>query len=173
MKNCFAGRLGGFTLIELLVVVLILGILAAIALPQYRVAVAKTRAVQLVTLVRSVKDAQERYYMANGEYSRDFDALDVQLPAGGEIRGQTLYYDEKGFAVAMLTDADSNAVHGTLLGAERLTWWMKLAHFPASPYGEVLCYSYGSKVAVQACASLGGTAPRTGCTGSCKIYKIQ
>jgi prepilin-type N-terminal cleavage/methylation domain-containing protein len=74
----------GFTLIELLVVVLIIGILAAIALPQYQKAVEISKTAQLKTLVKSVSAAQEVYFYTNGEYTTDFDALDITM--GGTVQ---------------------------------------------------------------------------------------
>lgn len=71
----------GFTLIELLVVVLIIGILSAVALPQYQKAVWKSRAAQLLTLTRSLGTAQEAYYMANGSYPTLFSELDLDFNA--------------------------------------------------------------------------------------------
>ena len=70
-----------FTLIELLVVVLIIGILAAIALPQYQKAVMKARFTQLKVIAHAIADAEEVYYLANNNYSVRFDELDVNTPA--------------------------------------------------------------------------------------------
>ena len=78
---CIKQNKKAFTLIELLVVVLIIGILAAIALPQYQKAVYKTRYIQLKTLAHAIANAQEVYYMANGKYATRFDDLDVNTPA--------------------------------------------------------------------------------------------
>lgn len=69
----------GFTLIELLVVVLIIGILSAVALPMYEKAVWKTRAAILKMTVKSLADAQERFYLENGYYALSFDELDISM----------------------------------------------------------------------------------------------
>jgi type IV pilus assembly protein PilE len=67
----------GFTLIELLIVVLIIGILAAVALPQYQKAVLKSRFAALMPIAKSVADGNEMYYLTHGQYSQDPAELDV------------------------------------------------------------------------------------------------
>ena len=78
MKNIQA-----FTLIELLVVVLIIGILAAVALPQYQKAVEKSKSAQAITMLKSVYNAAKAYQLANGEWPTSFDELAVDIPWTG------------------------------------------------------------------------------------------
>ena len=75
-----------FTLIELLVVVLIIGILAAIAVPQYQKAVEKSKSAQAVTMLKSVYQAAQEYYLANGAWPTSFADLSVTPPWTGTTK---------------------------------------------------------------------------------------
>ncbi len=73
---------GGFTLIELLVVVLIIGILAAIALPQYQRAVLRARVAEVKVTLKSLVEAGDLWMLRTGETERFpiNDELDIQWP---------------------------------------------------------------------------------------------
>ena len=70
----------GFTLIELLVVVLIIGILAAIALPQYQLVAEKARSAEALTILGKVKRSAEGYRAFKGAYPDDLTKISIGLP---------------------------------------------------------------------------------------------
>ena len=133
-----------FTLIELLVVVLIIGILAAIALPQYQKAVMKARFTRLKPLVESLSTAQTEYYLANGTYSSDFESLAISLPNGYDTENSTpgKYIYDWGFCETYVSGNNNQVVscENALIG---------------------MVYRYTLGANTRSCWVVGGTTPET------------
>lgn len=103
----------GFTLIELLVVVLIIGILAAVAVPQYQKAVEKAKATQAFSVIRTLAAAQEDYYLANGKYAFSFNDLAVDIPWSGTqtwISGNPAFKSNKDWTVEIYNQAAGTGI---------------------------------------------------------------
>lgn len=90
--NMEKARRSGFTLIELLVVVLIIGILAAIAVPQYFKVVEKGKFAESMQWISSLKGAQERYLARYGVYatSTASNVVDVNMGVMSRFTASTI-----------------------------------------------------------------------------------
>ncbi len=150
MQNKF-----GFTLIELLVVVLIIGILAAVALPKYELAVAKSRYTQLMINTHTIKEANQLYYMANGKYSIDLNDLDLELSnceIAADGRSCHLAIEGDCFINDETTDGKGNLTAVAYCGRKGLFYALRYDS------DERWCYARpDNELANKVCRSLGGT----------------
>jgi prepilin-type N-terminal cleavage/methylation domain-containing protein len=72
----------GFTLVELLVVVVVLGILAAMAIPKFKNTKGKANAAALRTDLRNLATAEESFFYSTGHYSSALDSLNFRGSPG-------------------------------------------------------------------------------------------
>ena len=99
----------GFTLIELLVVVIIIAVLAAVAWPQYKQAVLKSRFSTVMPVAKAVADAQEVYYLGKNMYALGTDELDV-TPTTAENTSVTLS-EKDGYDYVLTQRTDIPQLH--------------------------------------------------------------
>ena len=141
----------GFTLIELLVVVLIIGILSAVALPQYRKAVMRARYSELQTICASLARAQEVYYMANGEWAENFDDLDISVKATSVISAKTIRVGKNRFDIWINDTKTMGVIQGNLPSGVAYLQEFGMAQ------GRQCRANDTDKVGIEFCKSLGGT----------------
>ena len=175
-KSGMTPNLMGFTLIELLVVVLIIGILAAVALPQYQKAVEKSRVATVLAAIKPIVDAEETYYLANGQYTTDIDSLGVDLPAGATptTTGSKKYNLPNGQQISL---DGANDTYGVVCGVTKhvqLDAVLQNSSWSGLPPGGIYCGAFSSdKIGLQVCKSFGSTQKANTLTVGCIINNTQ
>ena len=137
----------GFTLIELLVVVLIISILAAIALPQYEIAVEKSRMTEAVTNVRILSDAAERYLLAIGSCPTDLTKLDVSVASSSKYFRYAVMTNGNNICQAYAERLPSTTKY-QIYRQNRVTKCWQPVSYNASDIDKALCSQFNANNAI-------------------------
>jgi prepilin-type N-terminal cleavage/methylation domain-containing protein len=128
-----------FTLIELLVVVLIIGILAAIALPQYRYAVEKAKYTALIPEMKALYNAIQIFILTNGRNPQSLADLDIE--ASDKIKDQSIETGKFYVHASIGNYQAKNSVWLTIM--EKNNFKLNCETFVSNKHGVKLCKELG------------------------------
>ena len=135
-----------FTLIELLVVVLIIGILAAIAVPQYQKAVLSSRLTQMLVFMDALKKGSEVYYMTNGTIPTNIKNIDIDITGSSIEIGPSKKISSSGTA-AYFEDGTECVINGAAYGCLSPDFYLVAYHSFTQYYTndwQMLCCGLGN-----------------------------
>lgn len=119
MRNSKTKRQRGFTLLELLMVVIIIGILASIAIPQYFRAAERARAAEALQINATIRGGELRYKAQDPGDNLTFDLnlLDVSVPGFGGVPVSNLwvYSVDTGTGNAIATRVGGGTFNGATI----------------------------------------------------------
>lgn len=176
----------GFTLIEILVVVLIIGILAAIALPWYTKAIEKSRTAQARQILDAAYKAEQIFFLMNERYANNFNELDLTIPWSSATVWGDWFSDARGddqWVMNLERGTNSNVSvmvgrpSGPYEGAGFL-YQMICTNYPDIPLHVPLCiekkdgaHTFQKEPGAYCEKLMGGTLV-PGNTGSYRVYRV-
>ena len=154
MKTVTIRRLEGFTLIELLVVVLIIGILASVALPQYEKAVEKSRAAGAYQLIKSINDAQKIANLEKGTTGQvyPFEELSISFTDIYQYPATGYSFEGKDYKFSIGHIYPGTAA-GDNVGESPAAAWAELGNSRCN-YGRGSCYVLGINNGRRVCGAV-------------------
>jgi type IV pilus assembly protein PilA len=146
----------GFTLIELLVVIIIVGVLAAIALPSFLNQIGKARGSEAKSTLGSVNRAQQAYRLENGTFG-GLANLDARITTNF-------------FAVTVTNTVNSATASADPVSTDLKVYGARVDQGTADTFTQVICETNANEAAGGTVA-LATPASATTCGGSAK--KVQ
>jgi prepilin-type N-terminal cleavage/methylation domain-containing protein len=161
-KNLIGNKNNGFTLIELLVVVIIVGVLAAVALPNYIAQIGKAREAEAKTGLGAVAHSQQAYHFESHSFYKGSDIRNLGVNPAGDYYAYTvdsigISDKDKAIHTAYATDPTNSGARDFSIGV----------YYNAPQYSQTLCIATGvdsNGTSSSVAANTGGT-----CDGGNKI----
>ena len=122
MKKIFKGNQKfGFSLMELMVTLIVMGVLAALAIPKFSFSIEKSKLVEGIQIVTAVLSSQIAYNYENQAYADALSDLDVEIPASNNFDAPAVNNAEADLVTVTRTGDLYQLIGGLNAGATVIT----------------------------------------------------